>query len=172
MTPEELASLGWVQSVGGQIHHPRQRTHRCSVGGSRCLDFFVVDARIAERIVQVTAHSEAPTSPHMPVSLWIDMNVRSCEGEALQRRNAIRSDPPIGPRRKEQTNNGVEETRNAVETTGLEVAMSAIYKHIEADVVEMYDLHDEAEDHTGRAGGPSYVTKNVTAATRVGGQQR
>eukprot|EP00971_Amphidinium_carterae_P122149 2418715-Amphidinium_carterae.1 len=65
LSDEELASIDWATTAGGQIVSSRST---CA-NGHRCIDYWVVCERLATSFCNLQVQDDAPTSPHWPVAL-------------------------------------------------------------------------------------------------------
>ena len=71
MYPEELASTGWLELVGGVIHAPKAAT--CH---DRIFDFFVVSADLSHAVVCTRLVGDTQCVPHSAVRLWFESGAR------------------------------------------------------------------------------------------------
>ena len=100
MTADDLASMGWVQDIGGVIVCPMSKyPTSCKCGKGRTIDFFVVSKGLEHLVADCYVVDKALTTPHRPVRLELYAHAEVPQIRILRAPRAFPAQPVFGPRR-------------------------------------------------------------------------
>ena len=97
MTPEELqqgAGWEWLGRVGGVVRGTGTPT--CAGGVGRELDFFIIDARLAEQVIKVEPVLSLRKEPHSPVRMVLKATRANLLMKVVKRPGMFPITKPIG----------------------------------------------------------------------------
>lgn len=167
LTPKELADSGWLELVKGVVVQPGRPT--CfTKGAPSCIDYFVVDRRIADK-TRAVVKSGGLIKTHRPVILEIRGALRETMVVRQVKPAKFDLDLPHGPRQAppDETTVACKDALSKLTNldnldtdaaqTVLDEVTAAWYEAAEKELVVHCDLDPaKCEAHLGRAKGPVF----------------
>ena len=104
MEPEVLANAGFLEKSRAEMVFTNQAQGTCrgSSGGTRLIDFFVVDRDLSRAISRVSYDEESVLHPHRPVKLEFYPRVSRLKTLGFRLPDPLPLQEPFGPRPKPQ----------------------------------------------------------------------
>ena len=167
MSPEELASTGFLTLVGGVIHAPEDST--CGV---KSFDFFIVSQCLSPAVYAVHAVSGAGFAPHVPVRLLLRAAPRCMKVRCLAKPRGFSARLPFGPASQQAHLSAHQASRIASAGSTASLSIHTEFpKLVELMEQQLSDVcsHDAklAAAHAGRVRGPKLTWK---PAIQLGGE--
>lgn len=147
LSPEALEASGWVDNVGGLVIRPNEHTRLA--GSGSCIDFFVVDKRLAPFFGKAEVVHGATIKTHRPVDVVLASGARRAHAWQLRRPKRFPVERAIGP---------CVDLDDGELPAGAEDSLQTWYASAERQLRDMHDIPAEERDaYCGRADGPRYV---------------
>ena len=157
MTPDMLRASGWLTLVKGVVHAPEVATCK-----SRVIDFFVSSRSLSPAVVAVSVVSDAGTSPHVPVRLFLRAAPRSLKMRCLVAPQKLAAHLPAGCLPEPTSYDDVVDVRLSPCATAENLSRSTClwFDRVENELADVCMLDGAARQRAcGRSAGPRFAWK-------------